>query len=218
MTKRIWELDALRGLCILGMVLVHLAYNLGVSLGFVQEWGGAVFLLISGICVTLGRHHIRRGLLVLGCGSLCTAVTAGIYLLGLADKGIIIWFGVLHCLGLCMLLWSLFSRLPRWTLGALGPALILLGLWMDSLRVRFPWLIPLGLRTADFASADYFPLALNLGFFLLGSFLGRLLYREKRSLLPNMREPKFLCLCGRHSLIIYLAHQPILTAAAALLK
>lgn len=210
MRQRIWELDALRGLCVIGMVLVHLALDLGLSPGFFQEWGGAGFLLISGICVTLGRRHIRRGLLVLGCGMLCTGVTALMYLLGMGDRNMIIRFGILHCLGICMLLWALFSRLPQWGLGLLAPVLVFAGLWMDTVRVETPWLFPLGLRTVDFASGDYFPLVLNLGFFLLGSLLGRRLYREKRTLLPNVKPLRFLCFCGRHSLPIYLLHQPVL--------
>ena len=61
MKKRIWELDVLRGVCILGMVVVHLIYDLQTffSLPFladsrlfdlIKQWGGVLFLLISGIC------------------------------------------------------------------------------------------------------------------------------------------------------------------------
>ena len=229
MTKRIWELDALRGLCILGMVLVHLCYDLRVSgilqanaiLSAFQEWGGVVFLLLSGICVTLGRHHVRRGLLVFLCGMLCTAVTAGMYFLNLAGKGMIIYFGVLHCLGTCMLLWGLFSRLPTWLLGVLGTGLVVLGLvYVQGTLLDFPWLLPLGFMFPGFASSDFFPLLPNLGFFLLGAVLGRVLYRGKVTLLPRV-DPQwlpihFLCLCGRHSLWIYLLHQPILTGILAI--
>ena len=35
MKKRIWELDAFRGLCLLGMVLIHLIYDLTELYGFV---------------------------------------------------------------------------------------------------------------------------------------------------------------------------------------
>lgn len=221
MTKRIWELDALRGICVLGMVAVHLGYDLGLAgnlaaLDFLMDWGGVAFLLISGCCVTLGSRHIRRGLVVFGCGLVCTAVTAGMYLLGLADKLIIIYFGVLHCLGSCMLLWGLFSRLPGWLLAALGLTLAAVGLWLLAyVRVDTPWLIPLGLLTPGFGSSDYFPLFPNLGYFLLGAAVGRVLYPKKESLLPRVdagRQPlRFLCQCGRWSLPIYLLHQPILT-------
>ena len=227
MKKRIWELDVLRGVCILGMVVVHLIYDLQTffSLPFladsrlfdlIKQWGGVLFLLISGICVTLGSHPVRRGLVVFACGLLCSAVTAGMYVLNMADKPIIIYFGVLHCLGVCMLLWPLFKRLPVWALGLLGLGLTVLGLWISgNVVVDFPWLIPLGLAPGDFASSDYFPLLSNLGFFLVGAFLGKTLYRKKETLLPRVNPANpvlaFFTLLGKWSLPVYLLHQPIIT-------
>ena len=228
MKRRIWELDALRGLCILGMVVVHILYDLRVSglissnafVELVQEVGSKFFLLISGICVTLGRRHIRRGILVFLCGMVCTAVTAGMYFLGMAGKGIIIYFGVLHCLGVCMLLWSLFSRLPTWAVGLLSVAMVAVGLLViPDLRVDFPWLIPLGVKFPGFSSSDYFPLLPNLGFFLIGAVLGRTLYRRKETLFPRMNTRffliRFFAFCGRSSLWIYLLHQPVITGVLA---
>lgn len=227
MKQRIWELDTLRGLCVLGMVAVHAVYDLTVLYRladwdcppifyFIQTWGGVLFLLISGICVTLGSRPVRRGLLVFCCGMLCTGVTAGMVALDFAGVGMIIWFGVLHCLGLCMLLWPVFQKLPAAALAVIGAAMAVLGLWLDaSVRVSFPWLIPLGITFPGFATADYFPLLPHLGFFLLGAFLGKTLYKNKTTLLPgvNSRNPvlRFLQGCGKHSLWIYLLHQPILT-------
>ncbi|MBE6933433.1 MAG: DUF1624 domain-containing protein [Ruminococcaceae bacterium] len=227
MKKRIWELDALRGLCVLGMVIVHFVYDLvdlyqlvpwqyPAAFLFVKQWGGVLFLLISGICVTLGSHCIRRGLLVFACGLVCTAVTFGMYKFDMATEGIIIYFGVLHCLGVCMLLWPLFRRLPRWALLLAGLVLIALGLYVKDLPgLDYPWLMPLGLPWKGFASSDYFPLLPNLGFFLAGSGLGMYLYQKKQSLLPRVNTEnfviRFLLLCGKNSLWIYLLHQPLLS-------
>lgn len=227
MKKRIWELDVLRGVCILGMVVVHLIYDLQTffSLPFltnsqlfdlIKQWGGVLFLLISGICVTLGSHPVRRGLIVFACGLVCSAVTAGMYALNMADKSIIIYFGVLHCLGVCMLLWPLFKRLPVWALGLLGLGLTVLGLWLSgNVFVDFPWLIPLGLYPRGFASSDFFPLLPNLGFFLVGAFLGKTLYRKKETLLPRVNPANpvlaFFTLLGKWSLPVYLLHQPLIT-------
>lgn len=121
MKRRIWELDAFRGICILGMILVHLVFDVTELYGFVdwaypplfsliKDWGGICFILLSGVCATLGSRSLRRGVIVFSCGMLCTLVTLGMYLLGLADKSILIWFGVLHCLGLCMVAWSQIGR------------------------------------------------------------------------------------------------------------
>lgn len=233
MKNRIWELDAFRGLCILGMVLVHFIYDLTELYGilrwdapalffFVQNWGGVLFLLLSGICATLGSRSIRRGAIVFACGMVCTAVTAGMYLLDFAESFIIIRFGVLHCLGLCMILWAAFKKLPAWSLGILGAALIVLGFRFQGIRVEAEWMFPLGLVHPGFSSSDYFPLFPNLGYFLLGSVLGRVLYRRRQTLLPkvNPQAPvlRFLCFCGRQSLLIYLLHQPVLSGLCMLLS
>ena len=232
MKNRIWELDAFRGLCILGMVLVHFIYDLTKLYGILRwdapdlfslvlNWGGMLFVLLSGICATLGSRSIRRGIIVFFCGMLCTAVTAGMYLLDMAESYIIIRFGVLHCLGICMILWALFKKLPTWALGVIGAVLIALGLWLQNVYVGTDLLFPLGLVSIKFSSSDYFPLLPNLGYFLLGSILGRTLYRSKQSLLPavNAQNPilRFLVFCGRQSLLIYLLHQPILSGLCTLL-
>ena len=110
MKDRIWELDALRGLGIIGMVLVHLLYDLTELFRVIElphpflynfciEWGGVLFLVLSGVCVTLSRHYGKRGLIVLIGGVLCTLVTFAAVLWGHADPSLIIYFGVLHCLG-----------------------------------------------------------------------------------------------------------------------
>lgn len=227
MKKRIWELDVLRGLCILGMVVVHFMYDLVELYGlieweypplfsFVMNWGGVLFLLISGICVTLGSRCIRRGLLVLACGVVVSAVTYGMYHFGFSGKSIIIYFGVLHCLGTCMLLWPLFRKLPHWALALIGLVLVIAGLYLKTLPgISHPWLMIFGLPWAGFASSDYFPLLPYLGFFLIGSALGKSVYRKKESLLPQVNPKNFLIrffsLFGKYSLWIYMLHQPVLS-------
>ena len=232
MKSRIWELDALRGLCILGVIVVHFVYDITTLYRlvdwtlpdiflFVQQWGGTVFLLISGICATLGSRSVRRGIIVFCCGLLCSAVTAGMYFLGMADKGIIIYFGVLHCLGTCMIVWPLFKKMHPVSLIFLSAALVAIGFVLADMRSSTFWLVPIGLTPHGFASSDYFPLLPNLGFFLFGAVLGKLAYRGGTSLLPkvNSNSPilKFLQLCGKHSLWIYLLHQPILNGICWLL-
>lgn len=226
--QRIWEIDALRGLCIPGMILIHLIYDVVDLYGFLHwpypSWYslfknnyGALFLLISGISVTLGRRSLRRGIQVLGCGMIVTAVTVGMYLIGMAGKGILIYFGVLHCLGVCMMLWPVFRKWKPRMLAAAGAALALTGWWLRGTVMDVPvWLLPLGFQFPGFSSSDYFPLMPNLGYFLLGAALGRTVYADQRTRLPNVNTDhpliRFFRWCGRHSLAIYLLHQPVLAA------
>lgn len=226
--NRIWEIDALRGLLIPGMILIHVIYDV-VNLYRFIDWPypawyslfknnyGALFVALSGLSVTLGRRSVRRGLTVFAGGMCCTVVTYGMYRLGMAGKGIIIYFGVLHCLGVCMMLWPLARKLPVWAMAALGAVLTGAG-WVlrTHIYVDMPLLLPLGFVFPGFASSDYFPLMPNFGYFLMGAAVGRVLYREKKSLLPHFPKDnavlRFFRFCGRHSLAIYLAHQPVLAA------
>ena len=217
---RIWELDFFRGVCMLGVILVHLFYDLvffaEMTFHFpkialiIADYGGILFIVLSGICVTLGSHSVKRGLIVFGAGLLISGVT----LIMFGPSPDMIWFGILHLLGICMLLYSVLKKLPTALLAGLGVAAAILGFWFKTLTVQSPFLFPLGLLTASFGSSDYFPLFPNLGYFMLGIVLGRLVYGEKTTLFPkvNCSNPliRFFSFCGRHSLWIYLGHQPII--------
>ena len=221
--ERIWELDALRGFCILCVIFVHFMFDLVYFLGkqvdfpplytFIQQYGGAIFVILSGCCATLGSRSFRRGALVFGCGMLITLVTWGMYRLGMAASDVVVKFGVLHLLGVCMIVYPLFKKLPPAALAALGLCFAVTGYAIRGLTVPQHWLFPLGLTYEGFTSSDYFPLFPQLGYFLLGAAIGKTAYREKRTLLPGAFQytapARFFCWCGRQSLFIYLLHQPI---------
>ena len=188
-----------------------------------KNWGGVLFVLISGICATLGKRSVRRGLVVFGCGLIISAVTFGMYRFFQFHKSIIIYFGVLHCLGICMILWWLFKRLPSWLLGLLGVAMIVAGLYLQQVYpVDHLWLMPLGILSRGFQTSDYFPLLPNFGYFLIGAVIGRTVYRKKDTIFPRVNPKNFLIralsFCGRQSLWIYLLHQPILSGICMLLQ
>ena len=220
---RIWELDALRGVCILCVIVVHFLFDLSFFGGldltlpawyvFIQEYGGAIFVVLSGVCVTLGSKSVRRGLIVFACGMLITAVTYGMYRLGMSGADVVVKFGVLHLLGVCMLVYPAFKKLPPAMLTVLGLVIAITGYAIRGIIVPQRWLSPLGLTYEGFTSSDYFPLFPQLGYFLIGAAIGKTAYREKRTLLPGSFQKtgiaRFFCWCGRQSLFIYLLHQPI---------
>ena len=221
--SRIWELDALRGVCILCVIVVHFLFDLSFFGGldltlpawyvFLQEYGGAIFVVLSGVCVTLGSKSVRRGLIVFSCGMLITAVTYGMYRLGMSGADVVVKFGVLHLLGVCMLVYPAFKKLPPAMLTVLGLVIAITGYAIRGVVVPQHWLFPLGLTYEGFTSSDYFPLFPQLGYFLIGAAIGKTAYREKKTLLPGSFQKtgiaRFFCWCGRQSLFIYLLHQPI---------
>ena len=110
MKKRLHLLDALRGLCLISMIGFHgmwnLVYLFGVDAPWYRETPGYVwqqsicwtFILLSGFCWSFSRNHLKRGALVFGGGLIVTAVTC----LLMPQNQIV--FGVLTCIGSCMLL------------------------------------------------------------------------------------------------------------------
>lgn len=229
--SRIWELDALRGFCMLCMIVIHLIFDLSAFGGLeihtpvwydlIQRYGHLFFVLISGICATLASRSFQRGVVVFAAGLLISYVTFFMeYVLGFSSMRI--WFGILHMLGVCMMLYPLCKRFPAWLLFVLGAALVVLGFWLTTQSVSVPWLFPLGLTAPGFyCGSDYFPILPGFGWFLIGAGLGKTLYRRKRSLLPRVPSDclplRFLRFCGRHSLELYLLHQPVLAGLVMLL-
>jgi uncharacterized membrane protein len=230
---RFWEVDFLRGMAIILMVLFHLAYDLNyfgaerieVASGFwfyLARFTASLFLLLVGVSLSLSYSRARllgqidrfrfrlmkRGLWIL---SLAMGVTLVTYLF--IGRGFIV-FGVLHLIGVSLLLAYPFLRLHG-TNFILGLLFILVGLFLQSLSVDFPWLLWLGLAPMDFRSVDYFPLLPWLGVILMGVAFGDLFYRSysRRIPVPDLAGSSLvsgLAFLGRNSLAIYLAHQPVL--------
>ncbi len=164
--NRIWELDALRGICILGMMVVHFVFDLiefaGLGLtmpgwfNFCQRYGHILFILISGICATLASRSFRRGVIVFCAGLLVTGVTFFMVCVLKFNRSLSIFFGILHLLGICMMLFPLFKKLPVWALAVLGAGFVAKRIFSISnglikVRIRQPpqhaGVCPLGVVT-----------------------------------------------------------------------
>lgn len=226
-------LDAIRGLALIGMITYHFCYDLtdifNVSLGWFQgEWirywqqiNCSVFIVLSGICAHFSRRLLKRGLQV----SFWGLVISGFTIIFMPEQQIL--FGILTFLGLMMILTALSQNILQYTKKEpqLFLALALLGFfifyWTPQGYLNFIlWQIPipdswhhfgfvsnlLGFKTDQFSSADYFPL-LPWGFlYLSGYFFWSLTATSFRQLL-RYKIP-FLSFVGKHSLLIYLLHQP----------
>ncbi len=218
--KRIEVLDLWRSLAILLMAAYHFLYDLymfGV-IGFAtiySDWAYALryaavgsFMLISGAVVRFSRSSIKRGVTVFACGMLVTLV---MHFMGMAVQ-----FGVLHNLGTMMILYGIIAPRVKIPKGIWFPvacaAVFALTYWIhDNVFVDTGLLVPFGLRYRGFSSADYYPLLPWGMIFIAGIWFGGVLEnrREASPLLQRRFHPA-LTWAGRHSLEIYLAHQPIL--------
>ena len=220
---RIEVLDALRGFAAILMLMHHFIYDLVMFAG-APRWlvqniffhllhyvSAGLFVILAGVSSHFSRSNLRRGVKVLACAAVITVVTV------LIDMDI--WFGVLHLLGVCMLLYGLtrrlWDKLPSWVVLAVAVVGLLATRHMEyGIATDNPWLWMFGWVTESFYSSDYFPL-LPWGFvFLFGIWAGRYIKAGK---LPqwccDIRAPR-LAAVGRHSLKIYMLHQPVVYAIA----
>jgi uncharacterized membrane protein len=223
---RVDLLDAWKSVCLCVMVGFHLCYDLTLFGRFPAEvmtcvparvityvFGG-MFILLSGALSRRARNNVRRGFTLLLWGLAVTAVTV---LLKMP-----VAFGILHLLGVCKLLYGAAARrhAPRGGPGfALCCAALFAVSWLLTARVTVPvrWLYFLGLRPAGYWSADDWPLLPWACLFLLGTALGARISARRDAPLLRAALPAWLTFPGRHSLAVYLLHQPLLYGACLLL-
>jgi uncharacterized membrane protein len=217
LVARLREIDLLRAAAILLMVLFHTIVDLTDFFGYHFDYlsgfwyyqgksSAILFMLVSGISCTLGRHNIKRGLITLGAGCIVIAATY------LFNPVTYVRFGILQLLGFSMLSYSLLARLHPLASSLLALAVLLVNFFLPP-YVSSSWFLPLGIMPYGFSSIDYYPLLPWYTVFLGGVILGKLLYATKQPLLPKLPHTKLseiFELAGRHSLSIYLLHQPII--------
>ncbi|PIT85596.1 hypothetical protein COU36_02360 [Candidatus Micrarchaeota archaeon CG10_big_fil_rev_8_21_14_0_10_59_7] len=234
MQERVWQLDFGRATAVIAMV----AFNWQVALDYfgVRAFDAtqgfwwwfaratvATFVFIAGASMWLavGKHGnkwaVMRGAKLFGIGLLITLVTWAFL-----GKGFVV-FGVLHLIGLSTIIAVPFLRVSSNACLLAGAGIIVAGVWLSSVTFSFPWLLWLGFVPAGFSSIDYEPLLPWFGVFLLGLWLARVMCERSCDAFRRMQPARspFLaapvCFLGRHSLAIYLLHQPLLLATLALL-
>lgn len=230
--ERLWEIDALRGLAVVAMIFFHFMWDLWF-LGLTSEnipgagWQafargiGTAFTFLLGLSLTLSTAQLRqrgrapwpatlrRGLTLIGCGMV---ISLGTYLFVGQEY---VRFGILHHAGTALLLAYPFVRAPRPLTLAVAAMVIAFGSYAPTMPVTHEWLIPFGVYPKSIGMVDYYPLAPWFGVALLGVVVGRTAYAEGRrrfllndfSAAPPLPWLRFL---GRHSLAVYLIHQPLL--------
>ena len=225
--SRFWEIDFWRGLAVSAMIVFHFLFDLNFFASYsFNLFSGAWFLLgrfaavsmlfLVGVSLTLSFNrktqnflfYFKRGIQIFGFGLLITLVTFLFFSQGT------IWFGVLHSIGVSIILGCFFVKRKKLAL-FLGIILIVFGLYLSRFSFDFPWLLWLGFFPKNLYTFDYFPLLPWFGVVLLGVFAGNKFYvNGNRSFqikeLSNNLFVKIVSFLGRNSLIIYLIHQPIL--------
>ncbi|WP_368669775.1 DUF1624 domain-containing protein [Agrobacterium sp. a22-2] len=224
-TPRIGLLDAARGAALIAMASYHFTWDLEFF-GYIEPgtathgwWKlyarliAGTFLFLAGASLALAhepairwRPFAKRFAIVAGAAAAITVATA------IAMPQGMIFFGILHCIALTSLLALPFLRLPIvFALLAAGVS-IALPIYLRSPVFDAPWFWWLGLSESLPRSNDYVPLLPWFAPVLLGLAAMRCARRfgwlEALAALP--KGPGLLRLAGRHSLLVYLLHQPVL--------
>ncbi|MCR4434712.1 MAG: heparan-alpha-glucosaminide N-acetyltransferase [Clostridiales bacterium] len=224
--NRIWELDFFRGIALLLMIYFHIIYNLkefynspvSYSWGlnyYIGKVSVVLFMLISGISCRFSRNVIRNGVKILGVALIISFVThladyLAVSVAHFSSSYMGIKFGVLHFFGISMLLFPVLEKISPYLLVALSAGIIALGQVFSRLSTSLDFLFPIGIINSRFYSSDYYPLVPWLGVFIIGIALGKLIYREKRSIFRFSIKDNIISTLGRNTLLVYVVHQPLI--------
>lgn len=242
--NRFWELDLLRGIAIILMIIFHFLFVIIYFSVFNFEFNlftglilprivQIIFITLVGICSyisydrnkimsltnnELTKKFVLRGVKVFTLGLLLTIIT---YLLIPSTPDV---FGILHFIGVSIILGYFCLQINKNYLFLIFAAIIfILTPIVQSIHIGNNYLMVLGIISNNFNYIDYFPLFPWFGLILLGIYLGKILYREnKRNYklkdLSNIRYVQLLCYLGRHALFIYFIQYPLIILIALLTK
>ncbi len=229
--RRRWDaIDVARGIAIVAMVIYHFAWDLsflrlipGSIIGdpawnwFARAIAGS-FLTLVGIGLALAHASgFRRSAFLKRLAKVGGAALAVTLVTVLAFPQSYIFFGILHCIAVSSVLALAFLRVPGWLIAAAAASSFAAPLILTQPALDHPALDWLGLGSEDPLTNDYVPLLPWFGAVLVGLEIGRLfLGRGETMGLDQWRSGgalgRGLARMGRHSLAIYLVHQPVLLA------
>ena len=242
--NRIHLLDEVRGFAVFCMVFYHGFYILSDFFGVeiagklfdfftpVEPFFAGLFIIVCGISCSLSHSNLKRGLKIFGVALALSFVTI-VIMPAINIDGAQIYFGILHFLGVsvlihaligkktekinpyigiiaCAMLYPFFSGIETGTL-SYGEIFVLK---IPEVFYNTNWLMPLGIYSKDFYSADYFPIFPSIFIFFAGVFIGRI-FKEKG--FPNYsykQRVTFFGWLGKKAFIIYILHMPIIAGIA----
>ena len=229
---RLAAIDCVRGAALIGMVVYHTAFDLYsdrlIAADVVDDPGwkalarvtAGTFLFLVGIGLTLStrngldpRRYFRRLGLIAG-GAVLVSIATWWF-----DPGTFVFFGVLHEIAAASVLALPFLSLPSVVAIAAGVAVIALPFVFTNPLFDVPALWWVGLSTTEPVTVDYVPLFPWFGVVLLGVAAGRVVMRHAAAIArfqPQNRAVRALAFGGRHTLFLYLVHQPLIVGGLTL--
>lgn len=226
--------DLARGLALLAMFVFHFAYDLSsfrlIDFDVQAEAGwrwfarliAGSFLILVGVSLVLATRHglnrqayLKRLAMVAAAAGLVTLATF------LAMPQSFIFFGILHQIALASVLALPFLRLPTFAVAVAALVVFAMPALVTHPILDQPALLWLGLSRTPVVSADFVPAFPWFGCVLAGIVLARLALPRLESSrlaawLPKALPARLVVGGGRHSLLVYLIHQPVFIATLSL--
>lgn len=180
-----------------------------------------LFIFTAGLSCGFSKNNFNRSLKLMGAS---VFFTLGCFVVSVVLKRhIMVYFNVIHVIALSVFLWSVISWIrnkcvknrQRNLFGVVMFAVIIAVLLAGYCAKEQPWTSEnphwfflaehSGEAYGYFRAMDYRAFFPDFGWFLMGAFLGGIVYKEKRTLFPsvNPKYVRFVTACGRKTLIIY---------------
>lgn len=227
-SQRLWHIDFVRGMAVLAMVFYHFMWDMyffglyptNVTAGGWRLFARIIattFLLLVGVSMALtaerkpplmrDRLWLVRGAKLLGWAMAITVVT-WVFL-----EDALILYGILHLIATALLLAPILWRI-RVSAPILGGLFVWIGVVLADRSGEVSWLLPFGISPEHYPAVDYFPVFPWLGVVMLGIGIGQLLRPRLARLQVSPQGPplSWVAAVGRHSLLVYIVHQPVLLA------
>lgn len=220
-------IDAARGAALLAMFVFHIGWDLSFfglapeeldSSPWFHAFGHAIaasFVALAGVGLALAARHgvnWEQALRRIGkIGAAAIGVTVATYFI---FPDAYIFFGILHLIAVAGLLSLPFLRAPFWLTALVAIIALALPLVVSSPAFDSDALLWLGLGEKIPLTNDWRPLAPWFGVMLIGLLLGRMIVARGlpaplAQWRPQTTPGKALVFGGRHSLLLYLTHQPV---------
>jgi len=240
--ERYETIDFIRGIALINMIAFHgmfdLVYIFGIKIPWFSSEGAyfwqqmicTSFIFIAGVSAGFSRNILKNGCKVFGGGLVISLVTM------VAMPSQFVSFGILHLLGMSMILFS-FIRKYIDKVSPIVTFLLSIGLFLLTKKVPAGYLgigdiklfqlpstlyendffFAIGFPSHSFESADYFPMIPWLFLFLAGYSCWNVVKKSKPIQKYGHFQVKGINSLGKHSFAIYLLHQPVLYGALFIL-
>ena len=220
---RIQAIDFVKGIDIIFMVLFNYSITLDyfnliiIPSNYLYRYIlpvsiASVFIFISGVSAYVSyqkqKENVTRKYLIRGMKLLFYAILITLFTYVFVRRNTI-FFGILHFFAVTSFLMPIFIKYNKLNLIG-GLSLILSGVFLQQQTFRFSYLLWLGFVPENFSTFDYFPIIPWMGVILLGVYYGRYIVEKTEKIKFNSNFSNIFKFLGKHSLTVYLIHQPLL--------